>query len=336
MVDTPRDLFEEVELPSPLTYLQAFESWMAARGLEGTIREHSSAAVYRSMWSAMTSWCVGRGLHLDVLQPLHLQAYLHSRAGAEDLTARHAWRLLMLVDAVHEHRARTNGLSRNTSAQELLLATPEWRHANAASKTPLPEHLHASQARQLVAWLLDPASAADEAGAPAHAWQGLRNRTAVALQLGAGLTPGDVRVATVEGVVCDETRPARMPWKICLPSRGAVAAREAPLAPWAARLLRTWLDTRCALRVPGSVLFPATLGGRAWGKVAQYAAARAVLVAAGVPDAEGGSFKLRHTFALRQLRRGSAPQDVARWLGLADVAALGRYRRVMIAPADVV
>ena len=50
---------------------------------------------------------------------------------------------------------------------------------------------------------------------------------------------------------------------------------------------------------------------------------------------EGGSFKLRHTFALRQLRRGTAPQQVAQWLGLSDVAALARYRMVLIAPAEV-
>jgi site-specific recombinase XerD len=70
--------------------------------------------------------------------------------------------------------------------------------------------------------------------------------------------------------------------------------------------------------------------------VAQYGSAKAVLAAAGVPDSDGGSFKLRHTFALRQLRRGSAPQDVAQWMGLSNVAALSRYQRVLLAPADVV
>lgn len=105
--------------------------------------------------------------------------------------------------------------------------------------------------------------------------QALRNRTAVALQLGAGLTPGDIRAATVDGVVCQDTSGASragLPWKVRLPTHGSAQAREAPLAPW--------------------------------GKVAQYSAAKAVLAAAGAPDGDGGSFKLRHTFALRQLRRG--------------------------------
>ena len=70
--------------------------------------------------------------------------------------------------------------------------------------------------------------------------------------------------------------------------------------------------------------------------MAQYTAAKAVLAAAGVPEAEGGSFKLRHTFALRQLRRGTSADLVAQWMGLADANALARYRRVLLAPATEV
>jgi integrase len=245
----------------------------------------------------------------------------------------------MLADAVQAHRARLLGHPRrNAAALSLLQSRPDWRYANAADKTPLPEHLHATQARQLVAWLMDPAHGGDPA-ASGPSWQALRNRTAVALQLGAGLTPGDVRAATVAGVVCQGGRgpvAQSLPWKVRIPAHGSAPAREAPLAPWAARLLRAWLDTRCALQMAGPVLFPSTRAGRAWGKVAQYGAAKAVLAAAGLPDGDGGSFKLRHTFALRQLRRGTAPADVARWMGLANAAALARHQRLLLAPADVV
>lgn len=330
------DLFDETALPKPQTYLDAFESWLSTREQFGAIRERSSVAVYRSMWSALTAWCVSRGLHLDDLRPGHFEAYLHSRGGAAELTARHAWRLLMLADAVQTHRGRAAGAPRNASAHELLMATPEWRYANATDKTPLPDHLDATEARHLVQWLLDPASASDAAGAPAHTWQALRNRAAVALQLGAGLTPGDIRAAVADGVVSEGGRASGLPWKVRLPMHGALPAREAPVAPWAGRLLRTWLDTRCALQFGGNALFPAARSGRPWGKVAQFTAAKAVLEAAGVRDTEGGSFKLRHTFALRQLRRGAAPEQVAQWLGLSDVAALTRYRRVLMAQIEVV
>jgi integrase len=329
------DLFDDTPHASPLTYEQAFETWLRAREAQGGLRQGSSAAVYRSMWGALSTWCVSRGMHLDHWQPADLQAFLLSRGTDDELSARHAWRLLMLADAVQAHRAHTHGHGPNTAARALLKSNPDWRYANAADKTPLPEHLHAAQARQLVAWLLDPA-AVDDPAAAGPSWQALRNRTAVALQLGAGLTPGDIRAAGVDGVVCVGGRAPGQPWKLRIPAHGSAPAREAPLAPWAARLLRAWLDTRCALQMTGPVLFPSTRAGKPWGKVAQYGAAKAVLAAAGVPDGEGGSFKLRHTFALRQLRRGTAPEDVARWMGLASAAALARHQRLLLAPADVV
>ena len=336
MQSTNQDLFDEPGATCPRTYIEAFDAWLMAREQFGALREQSSVAVYRSMWTALAAWSVGRGLPLDAIKSGDLEAYLLLRGGADELSARYAWRLLTLVDEVLSHRAHAGALPRNSAAHDLLMTTPEWRYANAADKTPLPDNLHGHEARALVSWLLDPASGSDAAGAPAHTWQALRNRTAVALQLGAGLTPGDIRAVLLTGVVCDGPRAATVPWKIRIPAHGSIPARKAPIAPWAGRLLRTWLDARSALQVSGTVLFPASRSGRPWGKVAQYTAAKAVMAAAGMADTEGGSFKLRHTFALRQLRRGSSADQVAQWMGLCDAAALARYRKVLLAPAAVV
>jgi integrase len=338
-----RDLFTDLSPAGPdagpEAFLAAFDAWATSRAGCGELREQSSVDVYRSMWGALTAWCVGRGLALQGLGASHLEAYLHGRGGAEDLTPRHAWRLLTLVDAVSAHHADANALPRNNAAQALLMARPDWRYANAADKTPLPEHLAADEARRLVAWLLDPATQATAAGAPPGSWQSLRNRAAVGLQLGAGLAPGDIRLATTTGVVSGNAAPgqqAPQPWKIALPAHGGAPAREAPIAPWAGRLLQAWLQTRQSLRIGGDRLFPAAVSGRPWGKVAQYTAAKAVLTAAGLPGADGGSFRLRHTFALRQLQHGSSPEQVAQWMGLRDAAALARHRRLLMAPADIV
>lgn len=342
------DLFVALPRPDVAGYQTAFEAWLASRKHQGVLREHSSAAVYRSMWGALAAWCVAQSLQLDHLQEAHFEAYIQSRGGLDALTPRHAWRLLMLADAVLAHRADQAALPHNPAAHTLLMARPDWRYANAADKTPLPEHLDAAQARRLVAWLLAPPVDAPSAAGAALPWQSLRNRTAVALQLGAGLTPGDIRAATVDGVLSrtpsgepgaqpgSAGSPIALPWKIRLPAHGAMLAREAPIAPWAGRLLRTWLDLRSALGTGGPVLFPSTRNGRCWGKVSQYGAAKAVLAAAGLPDSDGGSFKLRHTFALRQLQRGSAPDQVAQWLGLSDTTALTRYCRMLTAPAGLI
>ena len=90
---------------------------------------------------------------------------------------------------------------------------------------------------------------------------------------------------------------------------------------------------REALAIPGPMLLPSTRSsGKPWGKVAQYNATAAVLAEAGLADVTGGSFRLRHTFALRQLRRGTAEHEVARWLGVSDPAVMARYRGVLAAP----
>jgi site-specific recombinase XerD len=316
-------------------YACAFDDWLTRRQSQHGIRQTSSIAVYRSMWEAFTKWCVARGIGLQALQSSDIDAFLHSRSQRGELSDRHAWRLLRLLDAVLAQAARTHGCAANRAAADLLQSQPQWRYANAADRDTLPECLTGQQARRLVAWLLDERSGYATTGAPAGSWQALRNRSACALQLGAGLTPGDVRAALVGGVALDHPRRAGLPWRIRIPRHGAVAERDAPVAAWAGRLLRAWLDTRAALPVPGEVLFPGTRDGRVWAKVSQYMAATSVLAAAGIDCGGGGSFVLRHTFALRQLGRGRAAEDVARWLGVRDPAVMERYRRVAFEPEDV-
>lgn len=113
----------------------------------------------------------------------------------------------------------------------------------------------------------------------------------------------------------------------------AGGARETPLAPWAGQLLRYWLDVRAQNSIPGEALLPATKTGKSWGKVSQYEATKLVLRDSGLdPSLEkGGSFRLRRTFALRQLRRGQDERVVANWLGVED-AEMSRYRRVVFSP----
>ena len=336
MPATNLDLFEASSPTGPKAYLDAFEAWILWRSECGDLRENSSVAVYRSMWGALTAWCSGHGLVLNTLPAADLEAFLLSRGGTEDLTPRHAWRLLMLVDEVLAHHARTQNLPRNESAQRLLVSRPDWRYANANDKTPLPEHLRPDEARRLVDWLLDPVDAPPPNAATAQTWQSLRNRSSVGLQLGAGLTPGDIRLARLDAVVARAGPAGLLPWKISLPAHGGAPAREAPMAPWAGKLLRSWLDLRQTIQMAGPMLFPATRSGRPWGKVAQYMAAKSVLSDAGLQDTDGGSFKLRHTFALRQLKRGTPPERVAEWMGLSDTAALARHRRVLMTPPELV
>lgn len=322
----------------------AFEEWLAARSAAGTLREASSMAVYRDMWNGFTSWCLGQSprVTLDSLTPADLDAFKAARYGIKSsdlsLSPRHALRLVRLIDHVLRHRCAMHDLPESTAAADWLLAHPEIRYAEAASADPPPEFLSASEAKHLILFLSSarprPGVSSEGRGQPLT-WQQLRNHAAVALQLGAGLAPGDVRALAIDAPTVAGGRVADRPWKIAVPGNGNLPPRETPIAPWAAELLKHWLQVRAELSIPGEHLFPSTRTGKPWGKESQYRCARELLAQAGLDSAEGGSFRLRHTFALRQLRRGTSVEQVARWLGL-EVEAMNKYTRVLIAPADVV
>ena len=74
---------------------------------------------------------------------------------------------------------------------------------------------------------------------------------------------------------------------------------------WAARLLAYWVQVRTEQAVQGDFLLPATRTGNPWSKVSHYKAVTQVLDESGIDKGleEGGAYRPRHTFALRQLRR---------------------------------
>lgn len=331
---TTLDLFAETPGAGPQAYREAIDGWLAEVGRAGRLQRESSIDVYEHMWSAMAAWAVGNGLGIDALTADDLDTYLETRGGADDLSVRYAWRLLRLVDRVMQHRSRLLGATPNHAAAQALARRPELRFANAHDKDPLPAFLPAAEAKMLVTYL----SAVRPGRTPTkQPWQEVRNRAAVALMLGAGVTPGEVRALELDDVTSRGGRGKDVPWKLQVQGNGNAPARETPIAPWAGQLLRYWLDVRSEQQIPGSMLFPSTRStGKAWGKVAQYNAAKEVLSATGLEDVEGGSFRLRHTFALRQLRKGKKPEEVAKWLGVADPSVMARYHRVIVAPVDVV
>jgi integrase len=225
-------------------------------------------------------------------------------------------------------RARRQGRPANRSALALLHSREDWRHANAGRRDELPRVLPAGEARILVNHLCAGLPRAGRRG-EGLSWQDLRNRTAVALHLGAGLTPADVRVLDLASPVARPGDGRGEIGTVRIPAHGDSPEREAPLAPWAGRLLGCWQRVRLEQRIAGTWLLPATRSGRPWSKVAHHEAVIRVLEASGIDPVciEGGSFRLRHTFALRQLRRGKPPQAVAAWLGVVEAKVMDRYRR---------
>jgi len=328
------DLFADDSAASPVEYGTAMTAWLVSSTEAGQLQRESSTDVYEHMWHAWSAWAVGNGVRLTDISSTDLDAYLRSRGGPDDLSPRYALRLLRLVDRVLAHHARVHELPPNRAAMDLMATRPDIRYANASDTDPLPDFLPASEAKRLVTYL---SAVRPGRALVAQPWQEVRNRASVGLMLGAGITPGEVRALKLADVVAEGGATKGTPWKLRVAGNGNGPARETPVAAWAGQLLRYWLDVRTEQGIPGSMVFPSTKSsGKPWGKVAQYNAAKEVLQAAGVDDVEGGSFRLRHTFALRQLRRGKAPDEVARWLGVSHPAVMSRYQRVISSPVDVI
>lgn len=323
----------------------AFERWLADQQAAGSLRRPASIRVYRDMWGAFTDWCRIQTppVTLQSLDTQDLRAFQAARFGMKSadlsLSPRHALRLLRLIDRVLRHHSANSGERLNTAAADWILAQPRIRFAEAADSDPLPLFLSVAEAKELITFLSNarprPSLNSNRDAHKAFTWQELRNRTAVALQLGAGLTPLDVRMLTLQSPTSSGGRIRDRPWKLAVPGNGDTPPRETPIAPWAAELLQHWLRIRSDAGIAGNQLFPSTRSGKPWSRDAQYKAARAVLQEAGLDSSEGGSFRLRHTFALRQLRRGTDADQVARWLGI-EPEAMSQYQRVVTAPVDVV
>jgi len=323
----------------------AFDAWLKHQrtSVARKIIQPSSIRAYAVLWQAFTEWCLKQSppVGLDSLGEADLASYIHSRVNprtarpsrlkeAGQFTARHVWRLLTLIDGVLEVRAQSIGKgSANRCAAKLLESREDWLYANALRREALPRYLPPADARILVNHLSSGLPRSGRRGSDI-AWQELRNRTAVALHLGAGLTPADVRVLTLKSPIARPGDAKGVPGTIRIPAHGDSPEREAPIVQWAARLLAYWIQVRTEQAVQGDFLLPATRTGNPWSKVSHYKAVTRVLDESGIDKGleEGGAFRLRHTFALRQLRRGKNPEVVAQWLGVVEMRVMDRYGRV--------
>jgi integrase len=316
----------------------SFREWLEYRAQTGSnarterALKRESALVYQEMWHAFASYCAKQGLRLNEIGADQIADFLAERTNGavagmlrskgHTLTPRYAWRMLTLIDRVTRFHAKRFELAVNPAAR-ILLELPQYRFANAAEQDLVPEYFNEDDVLRLIAHLTDAGMEASEK------WKAVRDRTAVALMLGGGLSPGDVRAVQVSGIAVQSTLEGALEWTLSLPGNGNAPARDTPLAEWAGRQLTAWLDIRKAKRIPGSSVFPSTLSGKPWSHTGCYEASKSVLQAAGLGKDGGGIFKLRHTFALRQLLNGAGESEVARWLGFLDPASMTRYRRLI-------
>lgn len=324
-----------------------FEEWLASRpgrgqrAGDGELSE-ASAQLYRDMWAVFCSHCGGlpkrarKSGHADILTTLNradLQALLQEPVASKTKASNHepawseryAWRMLHLIDRVLAFHAQRQGIPKNNCAHVLLQEAP-YRHANASHLDAAPELLTDGDVERLIGHLRSSVgqghNTAEHPASKAR-WKPARDAAVVAAMLGAGLAPGDVQVLQLNGLAIHEGPEPGIPWRLTVPADGLSPQHQSPLASWAGHLLAHWLTVREQMAVPGTYVFPSTLKGGGLSRMSCHRIAVNVLDAAGIPG--GVPFRLRHTFAVRQLSLGHSEELVGRWLGLVESKAMRRY-----------
>ena len=342
-------LFDVVDTQIEDAVNQHFDCWLTHRqsSTSNARRQRAlldeSAYIYREMWRSFAKFCGQQNITLADLTVTDLETFLLTRGSGPDVAAprmttagaylspRYANRYLVLIENVTKHKASVDDVMSNHAAA-LLRERPEFRYAEAADKDPPPEYLDEMQARRLITHLT---RAPQPESNEKMTWKTVRDRSAVSLMLGGGLTPYDLRNLKLDGVISVGGRRTDVPWKLSLQGNGNSPARETPLADWAGRQLAFWLRIRSQQGIPGPWLFPSTMKGTQWSNTRCFDACRSVLESAKIGNDSGGLFKLRHTFALRQMRKGKDEADVARWLGFLDSKSMDHYKRIVMTYQDV-
>jgi site-specific recombinase XerD len=136
-----------------------------------------------------------------------------------------------------------------------------------------------------------------------------------ALMLGAGLKVSEVVGLYIRNIgETDST--GSMPIAISpAAAGGTVRPHQTQLRPFAVAEVSAWLRERRQLRIPGELLFPATLKGGRLDKATVYRQVKATFARAGIDVLRQGGRTLRNSFAVRELRAGGSIELVGEFMG---------------------
>lgn len=341
---------EEFRTVARDSFGSAFKRWAMVRSnAKGKQRlTRSSVMGYAMLWRVFLDWLDKAApertierLDYPLVRAFALSRNIgkHDPVNVDPSRSRYVWRLLRLIEQVVEEHTRAHHLPRNdcvaTAVDRLGL-----RLANADEFAARPQVCSNAESAAIIEYV---SGSRPRAGRAARAsavtsWMEVRDCAAVAVHLGAGLTPAEVRRLRVQDVAGRLARRGAQtisePWRITVQAAAACPEHDTPIASWASQVLGHWLQVRETVSLPGRLAFPGDARGGAWTKDDHYDGVRRVLRAAGLGDEAlaGGSFRLRHTFAKRQLRRHHPREEVARWLGIKNPERLAVYEQRMDEP----
>lgn len=283
-----------------------------------------SATVYRAMFGKFAHWMSDHGKTMSTVDHGDLKRFIErSCNGKRELNSKIAYRYLRLLERCFEYLRREPNPGR-----QAILGFDRSKLARDAPMAALTSQELEAFLQALPAWCPAPPF-------PATGWKRRRDRAMQIVMVYAGL-----KVAEVVGLLLHEIgRQVRVDGSIELaitPARKHPTsyAHNTVLPARAVAELRAWLAEREALGFSGDLVFPADQGGGELDKATVYRQVRATFERAGLAPLRSGGRTLRNTFAVFQLREGTAAAELTSYLGLALERSTEVYRNTSLGTAD--
>jgi site-specific recombinase XerD len=278
----------------------------------------SSAEIYILMFGRFLRWLTTQNKTLFDVSRTDLMAFLVQGAegeGAEqDTNTRKSIRsseirrrYLGLLDRVYAHLKVAN------PAQHASFEIFKSGDRTALGKNV--EKVFLSEAQQAAFMAALPVPTARTEKDPTIGWKTRRNRAMQAMMLGAGLKVSEVIGVYTENFHAKEST-GSIPITISPGSAGGIVRwHQTQLRPFAVPEVTQWIEERIALKIPGPLLFPATLNGARMNKVTVYRNVQPTFERAGIDVARQGGRTLRNAFAVRELTAGESIELVGEFMG---------------------
>jgi integrase len=271
----------------------------------------SSAQVYIHMFTRFARWMAREGVDVFGVTPAHLRAFLEYKESEEGkppraLASSIRVRYLRMLERVFAHLQIAPNPARHASFEV-------HQTKSAGRDKPKAILTDAQQAAFMRALPNAEPFAADDMENPS--WKRRRDRAMLAMMLGAGLKVSEVIGIRTESVGTMDTT-GSVPVSITPRSvNGNAKHHETQLRPFAVTEVSAWIAERKLRKIPGELLFPASLQGGLLNKATVYRYVKETLARAGIDVHRKGGRTLRNSFAVRELEAGGSIELVGQFLG---------------------
>lgn len=251
----------------------------------------------------------------------------NTRPTSVDISARHGFRILALIDKVLRLHASDTKADVNLAPSQLLQTAPYVTVNAKVDEAASPPVLKGRQISDLKTVCTRRLNSGDTGP---QSWVDIRDNAAVLLQLATGISPLEVRGLKLRHVVLGARS---LPEALALDKNDTYGPREVPIAfSEAATLLDYWFDVRDIEGIQGDYVFPSKRRGTQWSEISLIKKTKAVFDRAGLGHLPGAGYRLRHTYIARRLKLEKLPPEkVAALAGIQQVDEMvARYKNAQV------